>query len=64
MSRKHDDDDATYGRILEAVRETHPVPGPAEALYFEPESGKLMVQNPSRRSAVAAGTLAREGFFR
>ena len=63
MSPKPNETDATYNRILEAVQETHPTPGPIEALYFEPETGKLLVQNPSRRSTVAAGTLAREGFF-
>jgi hypothetical protein len=66
MSTRHHDPDESYSRILEAVKETHPVPGPAETLFFEPSTGKLVVAEDtpsSRRSAVAAGTLAREGFF-
>jgi hypothetical protein len=66
MSTRRNDPDGSYNRILEAVKETHPVPGPADTLFFEPSTGKLVVAQDtpsSRRSAVAAGTLAREGFF-
>ena len=66
MSNDPHDNESTFRRILTAVKDSHPVPDPVEELFFDPESGKLTVSRgapTTRRSAVAAGTLAREGFF-
>ena len=65
---KPPDPDASYQRMVDTVRETNEqnqdLP---EELFFDPESGRLVVSRgapeTTHKSAVAAGTLAREGFF-
>ena len=60
------DREPTYERMVETVKESQSQEPEREELYFDPASGQLVVSKgtpATRRSAVAAGTLAREGFF-
>ena len=65
---KHPTPDESYQRMVDTVRETNERGNDQpEELFFDPESGRLVVSRgapeTNHKSAVAAGTLAREGFF-
>ena len=64
----HPAPDPSYRRMVNAVKESESEgnPPPPEELYFDPDSGQLVVSRgapTTRKGAVAAGTLARDGFF-
>jgi len=61
---KHPVPNPQFERLVESVKEN--TEQAAEELYFDPASGRLVVSRgtpTNAKTAVAAGTLAREGFF-
>jgi hypothetical protein len=61
---KHPVPNPQFERLVESVKENKEQD--AEELYFDPVSGRLVVSRgtpTNAKTAVAAGALAREGFF-
>ena len=67
MKHNSNKNEVTYRRMVNAVRDKERPFVLDEELFFCPDSGKLVLASDDaptlRQGAVAASTLAREGFF-